>query len=489
MRYAVVLPDADAMRSRRFNLELILDNLASNGIEHFLVDDRWPSSPVLGVPEEARPHLAGVLARSTEVPIYLKVATGGGSTRTSFQSTTAGEGEDLGNAFWVFAYLVNPKSTGRFGHADGCLIEFWDDVGGALQPQTADRKSAVDRIAPASRRRHTSANVLGRAVPVYEPLPIRGMMDVDFPIDVVYTWVNGDDPAWQESRVARMGEVGGEVPDDATHPGRFRQFDELRYSLRSLERNAPWVRNIFLVTDGQRPEWLNEGGTNLTVVDHREFMPSTALPTFNSHAIEASLHRIPGLADQFLLMNDDVFFGSPLGPGTLFQSNGVGKFFLSRTRISQSPRASHEFARLHSADLIEGATGMRPEYLLKHTPMALVRSFLEQLEQEFQDAWFRTVHAPFRSKSDIVPTYMHHYIGYGRRLTRPAPVNYSYFKFGSAEGETAMELYRKSAPSVFFCVNDETYPEDAVRSGRRFLADFLASQFPRASRYERPAAC
>ena len=32
---------------------------------------------------------------------------------------------------------------------------------------------------------------------------------------------------------------------------RFRDNDELRYSLRSLEQHAPWLRHIYIVTNGQ----------------------------------------------------------------------------------------------------------------------------------------------------------------------------------------------------------------------------------------------
>jgi hypothetical protein len=37
----------------------------------------------------------------------------------------------------------------------------------------------------------------------------------------------------------------------------FKDNEELRYSLRSIEAFAPWVRQIFLVTNGQVPSWIN----------------------------------------------------------------------------------------------------------------------------------------------------------------------------------------------------------------------------------------
>src|SRR5699024_8230192 len=132
--------------------------------------------------------------------------------------------------------------------------------------------------------------------------------DVQFPIDVVYTWVDGADPAW----LARKAEVSGEVPPEglhaeATDPARFRSRDELMYSLRSLDDFAPWVRHVYLVTDDHVPHWLNTDDPRISIVDHREIFPDDGrLPVFNSNAIISRLHHIDGLSEHFLYMNDDV---------------------------------------------------------------------------------------------------------------------------------------------------------------------------------------
>eukprot|EP00727_Mastigamoeba_balamuthi_P008513 m51a1_g4284 putative capsular polysaccharide phosphotransferase (335) ;mRNA; f:370754-376561 len=105
----------------------------------------------------------------------------------------------------------------------------------------------------------------------------------------------------------------GQLVADATAESRTRDMGTLRYSLRSLEQNAPWVRGVFLVTDGQVPEWLN--ASSVSVVPHAAIFPgdlSGGLPTENSNAIEANLHRIPGLSQCFLYLNDDVFLWKPL---------------------------------------------------------------------------------------------------------------------------------------------------------------------------------
>ncbi|XP_037073450.1 N-acetylglucosamine-1-phosphotransferase subunits alpha/beta-like [Pollicipes pollicipes] len=108
---------------------------------------------------------------------------------------------------------------------------------------------------------------------------------------------------------------------DAVAPSRFADSQELRYSLRSLERFAPWVRRVYLVTNGQIPDWLALDSARLTLVTHEEIFPDAShLPTFSSPAIEAHLHRITGLSERFLYFNDDVLLGRPVWPEDFYTS-------------------------------------------------------------------------------------------------------------------------------------------------------------------------
>ena len=76
----------------------------------------------------------------------------------------------------------------------------------------------------------------------------------------------------------------------------FLDFNQLMYSVRSIEMYAPWIRKIWIVTNGQKPTWLNQGNAHIEVVPHDKIFPKKEdLPTFNSRAIESHLHQIPGL--------------------------------------------------------------------------------------------------------------------------------------------------------------------------------------------------
>lgn len=135
-------------------------------------------------------------------------------------------------------------------------------------------------------------------------------------IDIVVTWVDGSDPEWLKER-ARYSGTSTELSDV-----RFRDWGLMRYWFRGIEKCAPWVRKIHFVTWGHLPEWLDTANPKLHIVKHTDFIPAEYLPTFNSHTIELNLHRIEGLAEQFIYFNDDMFLIRPVKP-TLFFRNGL----------------------------------------------------------------------------------------------------------------------------------------------------------------------
>jgi hypothetical protein len=138
-------------------------------------------------------------------------------------------------------------------------------------------------------------------------------------IDLVYLWVDGNDPKWQEKKRIFTGKVSDTT--EQNNPGRYISNDELKYALRSAEKHTPWLRKIFIVTDDQQPEWLDTSNPKIQVVDHRQIMPAEILPCFNSSVIEYFLHKIPGLSERFLFANDDMFFNADLTPDFFFKED------------------------------------------------------------------------------------------------------------------------------------------------------------------------
>ena len=102
-------------------------------------------------------------------------------------------------------------------------------------------------------------------------------------------------------------------------PERYRDWDNLQYWFRGVEKFAPWVNRIHFITWGHLPSWLDTTNPKLNIVKHTDYIPEKYLPTFSSHAIELNMHRIEGLADRFVYFNDDTFIIRPSKPEDFFR--------------------------------------------------------------------------------------------------------------------------------------------------------------------------
>ena len=137
-------------------------------------------------------------------------------------------------------------------------------------------------------------------------------MDIDF----VIPWVDGYDEKWLEKRNHYLDESSAGV--DAGD-NRYRDWGFMKFWFRSVEKFAPWVHHIYLITDGQMPEWMNTDAEKLTVVDHKDFIPEKFLPVFSCNPIELNMHRIKGLSEHFVYFNDDTLITAPVKETDFFR--------------------------------------------------------------------------------------------------------------------------------------------------------------------------
>ena len=138
-------------------------------------------------------------------------------------------------------------------------------------------------------------------------------------IDIVIPWVDGSDPEWQSEFKKYSAQATGR---DDNSEIRYRDWDNLQYLFRGIEKFTPWVRKVHLVTSGQKPKWLNMNAPKLNFVRHEDFIPKEWLPTFSVRPIELNLHRIEGLSEQFIYFNDDYFLLRPVKSERFFH-NGL----------------------------------------------------------------------------------------------------------------------------------------------------------------------
>lgn len=136
-------------------------------------------------------------------------------------------------------------------------------------------------------------------------------------IDFVITWVDGNDQTWLKSK--RQYESAYLSDDCEKSNARYRDWNNLKYWFRGVEKYAPWVNRVFFVTAGHIPQWLATDYDKLKIIRHDEFIPQEYLPTFSSHPIELNLFRITELSEQFVYFNDDMFLVSETKPETFFE--------------------------------------------------------------------------------------------------------------------------------------------------------------------------
>ena len=113
-------------------------------------------------------------------------------------------------------------------------------------------------------------------------------------IDFVVPWVDNNDSEWIKSY--NYYHPGKTISDR----GRFRDWDIFRYWFRAVERYAPWVNKVYLVTNGTFPKWINPDCEKLVLIKHSDYIPEKYLPTFNSITIELNMDKIPGLGETFV---------------------------------------------------------------------------------------------------------------------------------------------------------------------------------------------
>jgi hypothetical protein len=485
-----VVDRANERLARSLNADWVCAALRSAGVEHLLLPPRPRRSPVVAVREQDKAAVLAALRTSPELSEALIGPAHKGVSLTG-QPLAEVDTETLAGVEVVRVYRPVSDTQGRvtIGAAGGCDIEFWATVPDhpanlkAPRPNRLLGKLDTAVFTQLSQRAAAEARTAEAA-----ELAQQLWDEVDFPIDVVFSWVDGEDPAWQAKRDIAMGRNPDERHHQAHGDHRFISRDELRYSLRSIEQFAPWVRNVYLVTDDQRPEWLVDDPSVIQVVDHRDvFTDHSVLPTFNSHAIGSRLHHIDGLSEHFLYFNDDVMLGREVGPDLFFLSNGLSRFFPSSVKVDYSADPEpHEVAGRNIRSLLERDFGRSTAPAMQHTPQALRRSVLEELENRYPEAFATTLASRFRGPSDIAASAFHHYYSYLTGRAVPGQVTYTYVSLAKRSAASQFrEILARRAFDVL-CVGDAA-PVDWSRADQdRAVLSFLETQYPTPSRFERP---
>lgn len=350
---------------------------------------------------------------------------------------------------------------------ENVLIRLWRKGRGPSLVALSDR-------APVTRLRAAQRPPEGTGPPLTDT-------SITFPIDAVYTWVDATDAGWRQ-QIAAFRDIGTLDLD------RFAQSDELRYSLRSLDLFAPWIRRINIFSNCRPPAWF-QPSDRVRWVDHRDVIDATFLPLFNSEAIETFLHRIPDLAQHFLYLNDDFFIWNDAVPAAFFTFDG-------KTIAHLAPRGSviywiqsmdagvaedWQSARVNGARLLQARHGFLPTRQHEHVPYALDRSAIEDLERALAVEFEAVRRSRFRHPADVslIPFVYHHWaVKQGRAIA--STTGHRSLDAGFERALDQKELSR----AEFLCINDRegSATDASVRSSKERL---LAGRLPIRSSAER----
>lgn len=315
----------------------------------------------------------------------------------------------------------------------------------------------------------------------------------NFPIDLVYTWVDGSDEKWAEKWFYWQKELGVSDPY-AVHPARCRDREELKHSLRSVEKYMPWVNKIYIITDNQVPAWLNTNHPKIKIIDHKEILPADALPVFNSMAIETGIANIKGLSEHFIYSNDDFFVGKPLPRDFFFTKDGTPiayndlELLLSYKRsYEQEENKNSIWAKLieKENDVIRNKLGnTKPfDFLDTHTFFPYKRSTYLKAMEFFGEEIEKTARSKFRSGDDLNRSIVFDYAWkYDDILVVDAM---DVEKFGCKKAGilimSHIEDLKKYDPCTF-CLNDYQNISDEISKKH---TEIMREMFPDKSSFEK----
>ena len=302
-------------------------------------------------------------------------------------------------------------------------------------------------------------------------------------IDLVYLWVDGSDPNWVAKKNKYLNKKVNTI-------GRYDDNQELKYSLRSVEKHLPWIRKIFVVTDEQVPAFLNPDHPKIQIVDLKEILPKAILPVFNSNVIEQFLYKIPDLSEHFLYANDDMFVNADLETSFFFKEG------LPVMRMLYDPFTSYKNNLKRALNIninsyrlaIENAYKLFQKkfnvlYPVKdhHNINAYLRSDYKTVVEELFKEEIQATHTNrFRQKTDIQRILIYYYgiknkTGILKYVKRKES---SRIKVHKINYQAYIDKYNPQ----LFCLNDSEHANDDHRAQ---IEPFLKKLFPDKSTFEK----
>ena len=292
-------------------------------------------------------------------------------------------------------------------------------------------------------------------------------------MDIVITYVDGNDPVWKKDY-----EKTTNVP---VMEKRFRDWGTLKYLLRGIETKMPFIRNVYLVVShsSQVPAWVND--SELKIVLHKDIIPGEFLPTFNCNPIEMHLHRIPGLDEEYLYFNDDMFPVGDCKPTDFFRE---GKPVIGYYRHLFASGMYKKICR-NSDRLSRKALGMKPSCWFtrpQHICSPMLKSQCEELYAKVEDEIRMTTASRTRTENDLNQYLFLDYMNYKGMIVKEKISN-KHFSVAVAS-QDSLRSFLLNPTRNLVCINDVRLSEEKYQKLHGAIIEAFETAFPNKSRFE-----
>ena len=311
-------------------------------------------------------------------------------------------------------------------------------------------------------------------------------------IDVVWLWVNGSDPVFREEYI-KHGRKSGE--------GRYRDYNTLQYSIRSVYEYAPYIKNYYIVTMNQVPSFLNTSqftfeDYTMRIVDHKEIFPNNEdLPVFNSNSLEVSLHNIKGLKSCFLYLNDDMLLGKELKPIHFLSENGKLNIYHNSWKAPNENKMQRNIWHRsvgNSNERLNKHFGLEintKHYYVAHHCYFFKTDTLKEMEQLWPEDYVEIRKRKFRNKEDLAVPYLHNNLLFEQgkaNLIKETDNVYGTFTEKRSSNLKLFNKIKKKHPQCI-CMNDaiQGISEKDLQREVSVLNGFMEHQYPYPSPFEK----
>lgn len=322
------------------------------------------------------------------------------------------------------------------------------------------------------------------------------------PIDIVYLWCDFADTRFRNKLILTQKRMNLAVREAENGKCRYASNDELRYSLRSVDKFLPWIRHVHLLVDDDisLPEWLDAENGRLKVHRWGSIMPMEKLPCFNASTFEFFLQDVPGLSERFLFSNDDTLVCRAVEPSFFFAQDGWPIYRYGKSKVPFYEKEiedyyihviaqSFRFAQNNFG--VVGGYRKAFGFLNHHNIDAYVKSDLAEFKNRYPEIWDAQTSHPFRDRAQI---HREVYSGFAfslghahyRQIHRPwyetlfgKPHRDSWHC--SAARKDISKAFKRIKPTLL-CVNDSPLVTD---DDHRIVEKFLQSLLPDKSGFEK----